>query len=382
MFRLAWHKFFYLTVVILALGLIGAGLAQDDDDDDVPDGCPRGQGYWANHPDAWVDITITIGTTIYTQDDLQEMLPGGGGDATQILLVQLVAAKLNIANGTASPVAEALVTQAEALLADLENDDVFDVQPSSATGQVLIALAGTLDDFNSGILIVGCPVIEETPEATPEVTATATPEGTAEATAEATVEATAEATVEATAEATVEATAEATLETTPEVTPEVTMEPDDDGDIIIIIEGPVQSININIITIYNINIQMRADDPLLTVIRIGDIIRVEGEIPGGDDDDGGDIILIGSSITIIAITVIIVDVDVVIVDGVIWRDYGDCGNPPPPWAPANGWRRRCETPQNNGGGNQGGGNNGGGNNGGGNNGGGNGMGMGDSGSGS
>jgi hypothetical protein len=260
------------------------------------------------------------------------MLPGGGGDATQILLVQLVAAKLNIANGTASPVADALVAQAEALLADLEEDDAFEMQPSSATGQILIDLAEILEDFNSGILVIGCPVIEETPEATPEVTATVTPVATSEATPEATVE----------------ATAEATLEATAEVTPEVTTEPDDDGDIIIIIEGPVQAININIITIYNINIQMRADDPLLTVIRIGDIIRVEGEIP--DDDDGGDIIIIGSPIIIIAITVIIVDVDVVIVDGAIWRDYGDCGNPPPPWAPANGWRRRCE-----GGGNQGGG---------------------------
>ena len=28
---------------------------------------------------------------------------------------------------------------------------------------------------------------------------------------------------------------------------------------------------------------------------------------------------------------------------IIWQDDGkNCGNPPPPWAPANGWRRRCE----------------------------------------
>ncbi|MBZ0294349.1 MAG: DUF5667 domain-containing protein [Anaerolineae bacterium] len=27
---------------------------------------------------------------------------------------------------------------------------------------------------------------------------------------------------------------------------------------------------------------------------------------------------------------------------VIWRDNGSCDNPPPAWAPANGWRTRCE----------------------------------------
>ena len=28
--------------------------------------------------------------------------------------------------------------------------------------------------------------------------------------------------------------------------------------------------------------------------------------------------------------------------GEAWRDRGNCSNPPPPWAPAHGWRRRCE----------------------------------------
>ena len=26
----------------------------------------------------------------------------------------------------------------------------------------------------------------------------------------------------------------------------------------------------------------------------------------------------------------------------IWLDNGNCNNPPPDWAPANGWRARCE----------------------------------------
>ena len=99
----------------------------------------------------------------------------------------------------------------------------------------------------------------------------------------------------------------------------------------IIIEGPVQEININIITIYDFDIEIDIDDPILNVVQIGDFIRVEGDLVTG-----------GDTIVVIAIFVTIIDVDVVInVDGDIWRDPGNCDNPPPPWAPAHGWRRRC-----------------------------------------
>lgn len=122
----------------------------------------------------------------------------------------------------------------------------------------------------------------------------------------------------------------------------VTPSPDDDDDgIRIIIEGPVQSININIITIYDIDIIVAPDDPILTVIKIGDVIRIEG-----------DRVEQGTTIVIIAVTVILVNVDVVINDnGSVWRDNDSCGNPPPSWAPANGWRRRCEGGNGNGNGN-------------------------------
>lgn len=132
-----------------------------------------------------------------------------------------------------------------------------------------------------------------------------------------------------------EATPDATPDVTPDVTPEATPDPDDDDlPITIVIEGPVQAININIITIYNINIQVDADDPILTVIQIGDIVRIEGNIADDDDDS--------TTIVVVAVTIIIINIDVVIGDNVVWRDNGNCSNPPPPWAPANGWRRRCE----------------------------------------
>lgn len=151
-----------------------------------------------------------------------------------------------------------------------------------------------------------------------------------------TVEATAELTVEPTPEATAELTAEPTLEVTPEVTLESTPES------VIIIEGPVDEIRDNIIVIFGIEILIDPSDPILGIIEVDDIVHIEGT-------QGVEVI--------VAITIIIVDVDVNVNPdtGEVWTDDGSCSNPPPDWAPANGWRRRC-------GGGGGNGNNPGGNN--------------------
>jgi hypothetical protein len=106
----------------------------------------------------------------------------------------------------------------------------------------------------------------------------------------------------------------------------------DDLPVVIIFEGPVEEININIIVVYNIEIEIDADDPILTVIQVGDIVHIEGGV-----------VEEGDTIVIIAITIIIIDVDIFIDGDDVWRDDGNCKNPPPPWAPAHGWRRRCET---------------------------------------
>lgn len=132
--------------------------------------------------------------------------------------------------------------------------------------------------------------------------------------------------------------AEATAEATGEATPEATAAPGSTVAIIIVIEGPVEEVNINIITIFGIDIEVDADDPALTVIQIGDILRIEGELNEDDEDDEDD-----NHITLVAITIVFINVEVIVVDGQVWRDPGNCDNPPPPWAPAHGWRKRCET---------------------------------------
>ncbi len=108
---------------------------------------------------------------------------------------------------------------------------------------------------------------------------------------------------------------------------------------IIVVEGPVEHIDGNIITIYGIQVRIAPNDPILSSVSVGDVLHVEG---GGQ---------IGTNTTqIIIVTTIVVFVNVEENAGVnmnpssgeVWRDDGNCSHAPPDWAPANGWRRRCE----------------------------------------
>jgi hypothetical protein len=128
-----------------------------------------------------------------------------------------------------------------------------------------------------------------------------------------------------TATPTVESTATATSSATP--TPDMTTT---SQTVTTVIEGPVEAINGNVITIYGIHIEISDDDPMLDVIEVGDVIHVEGDID--------DVTIAASDITVVGAEDEIFTND----SGEVWRDDGTCSNPPPDWAPANGWRRRCE----------------------------------------
>jgi hypothetical protein len=246
--------------------------------------CPAGQGYWKSTP-TWPLTELTLGAQVYSQAELLILLHTSvEGDASLRLAHPLIAAKLNVANGSDAAVAAGLIGQADSLLSGFAGKLPYAVEPSSSSGQTMVNLGGVLDSYNSGQLTVNC--IATTPEATPEMT--------------------------------------------PEATPEVTAEPDDDLPITIVIEGPVQTVNINLITIFNINIELAKDDPNLAIIQVGDTVRVEGSPQSRDN-----------IIVVAAVTVVVVNVDIHIDTGEVFHDDGTCGNPPPDWAPAHGWRRRC-----------------------------------------
>ncbi|MGB7339489.1 MAG: hypothetical protein WBC91_11410 [Phototrophicaceae bacterium] len=137
------------------------------------------------------------------------------------------------------------------------------------------------------------------------VSETAVPDVTAEASA--VVDApTAEIPVTTEAEATqvivVESTQAEATEVVVVASTQVAQNPDINTDEpLIVVEGPVQSITINTITIFDIDIQVDPADPILTQIRIGDTIRIEGV----SSIDSNIIIIVAVNITIIETSIII-----------------------------------------------------------------------------
>ncbi len=131
------------------------------------------------------------------------------------------------------------------------------------------------------VIIIGAPAATGTAPATSLATASSTPEGTASATPS--------------------ATAPATQEMTP--VPFVT----------IIIEGPVErvDVNINIVVVYGMKIKLRGNDPIKAKIKIGDWVRVKGHFDHDNDDfDGNND---RNEIIVIVIIIIIIDTPPIIV---------------------------------------------------------------------
>jgi hypothetical protein len=124
--------------------------------------CPLTQGFWKNHfPGSWPSSVIAnglmIGSKTYTANELETNLqtPPKGGNALVILSHQLIAAKLNILNGSDPTPIAATITQADAAIDGLNINSDF-VSSSSSLGQQMTALSDTLDSYNSGNLTPTC----------------------------------------------------------------------------------------------------------------------------------------------------------------------------------------------------------------------------------
>ena len=123
--------------------------------------CPESQGYWKNNPDAWPVNSLTLGSQTYTKTQLLRILrtPVGTGsraDASLILADQLIAAKLNVENGSDPAPVSDTITDADGLLSAFTGNLPYHVRPSSATGQMMVIDAATLNSYNNGALTPDC----------------------------------------------------------------------------------------------------------------------------------------------------------------------------------------------------------------------------------
>ena len=121
-------------------------------------GCVCGPGYWKNHPDVWPVNSLALGNETYTQAELADLLNGPTrGDTSLILAQQLIAAKLNVANGADNSTIAATIAAANTWFASYTGNLPYNVSLSLPEGQEAVAMANTLEQYNNGILPGGPP---------------------------------------------------------------------------------------------------------------------------------------------------------------------------------------------------------------------------------
>ncbi|HEX2464955.1 MAG TPA: hypothetical protein VHR17_10045, partial [Thermoanaerobaculia bacterium] len=118
---------------------------------DVPDqGCTYSHGFWMNHSEAWPVASLDLGSSSYDQAQLLSILKQPSqGNGLVILGHQLVAAKLNIANGADDAAVAATITASDALIGA---NVVPPVGSDSVPPSTVEGLSQTLDQYNNGAI--------------------------------------------------------------------------------------------------------------------------------------------------------------------------------------------------------------------------------------
>jgi cysteine-rich repeat protein len=111
--------------------------------------CTFTQGYWKNHPSAWPVHTLVLGTQSYSEAQLLAILgtPVGGNGLID-LAHQLIAAKLNLAQGASGAALGGDIAAADALIGGLV---VPPIGNGSLSTSSVSSLVDALNSFNSGL---------------------------------------------------------------------------------------------------------------------------------------------------------------------------------------------------------------------------------------
>ena len=124
--------------------------------------CPLGHGYWKTHPEKWPVSSLQLGSQSYSKTELLNLLARPSrGDASVILVHQLIAAKLNIAAGVVATPIAATITDADQRLSAFTGKLPYKVKPSTTAGKAMVKAADKLEDFNEGELTPQCKEKDE-----------------------------------------------------------------------------------------------------------------------------------------------------------------------------------------------------------------------------
>ncbi len=159
-YELLYSETWGVPYVFTAFANSGSGLARSlyagnlNGATQQPENCTLTQGFWKNHPSLWPVTSVPLGTVTYTQTQLLQILnQPGAGNGLLSLAHQLIAAKLNLADGASSSGVASAIAAADALIDGM-------VVPPIGTGFLSPSTTSTttqaLDDFNNGLL--GSPI--------------------------------------------------------------------------------------------------------------------------------------------------------------------------------------------------------------------------------
>jgi hypothetical protein len=96
-----------------------------------------------------------LGSNTYTQQQLLTILGTPvGGDASVMLAQQLIAALLNIANGTDRTPVDATITHANSLIGGSTIPEK--IKPNLPLGKQMVSDAKILESYNQGLLTQDC----------------------------------------------------------------------------------------------------------------------------------------------------------------------------------------------------------------------------------
>lgn len=125
---------------------------------EVSENCPLSQGYWSAHPNEWPTSAtpMLLGSVNYSKTQLLTILNTSiRNDASLILAYQLIAAKLNVANGSPIPTTvQDAISNADNAIGS--NTIPMSVRLNSPLGQTMTSLAKILDDYNNNLLTPEC----------------------------------------------------------------------------------------------------------------------------------------------------------------------------------------------------------------------------------
>ncbi len=128
------------------------------DDTQIAETCTLSQGYWKNHASAWPSscLPMQLGTSVtYSKSQLLSILgTPTRGDASLSLADQLIAANLNICNGSDPSPVLAVIADANALIGAGSIPE--HVRSNTTLGKKMVADAAILNQFNNRVLTPGC----------------------------------------------------------------------------------------------------------------------------------------------------------------------------------------------------------------------------------